>query len=198
MILLFVSQLASHGGQPCSQVKAWALAHKGKATSDVDFNPKDPSWHTTIHASTAASASTHRRQGRSMGQSMIRAPRILKETLPWGWEEARSVGGTGLATAYSTRPLLPLSLRSEQSTHAKGHIYAHGQTLHNIGCRHCRLFLFYSSFIVFYIPLICIVTLGWNVVGWAGRREEATSGVGGKDWGRPAQVGADVSMDAKS
>jgi hypothetical protein len=23
-------------------VKAWALAHKGKATSDVDFNPEDP------------------------------------------------------------------------------------------------------------------------------------------------------------
>ncbi|TVU24501.1 hypothetical protein EJB05_26943, partial [Eragrostis curvula] len=33
---------AAHGGQPCSQFKAFALAHKGKATSDVDFNPEDP------------------------------------------------------------------------------------------------------------------------------------------------------------
>jgi hypothetical protein len=24
------------------QFKAWAMAHKGKATSDIDFNPKDP------------------------------------------------------------------------------------------------------------------------------------------------------------
>jgi hypothetical protein len=28
------------GGQPCSQFKEWA--HKGKATSDVDYNPEDP------------------------------------------------------------------------------------------------------------------------------------------------------------
>ena len=42
MILLFVSQSASHGGAPFSQVKTWAMAHKGKATSAVDFNPEDP------------------------------------------------------------------------------------------------------------------------------------------------------------
>ncbi|TVU10768.1 hypothetical protein EJB05_44315 [Eragrostis curvula] len=33
---------AAHGGQPCGQFKAFALVHKGKATSDVDFNPEDP------------------------------------------------------------------------------------------------------------------------------------------------------------
>ena len=27
---------------PCSQVQAYCLAHKGKATSDVTFNPRDP------------------------------------------------------------------------------------------------------------------------------------------------------------
>ena len=27
---------------PCSQVQAYCLAHKGKATSDVTFNPQDP------------------------------------------------------------------------------------------------------------------------------------------------------------
>ncbi|TVU26820.1 hypothetical protein EJB05_29385, partial [Eragrostis curvula] len=32
-----------HGGQPCPPLKAWAMAHKGKATSiEVDYNPEDP------------------------------------------------------------------------------------------------------------------------------------------------------------
>jgi len=33
---------AAHDGQPCSQFKAWAMTHKGKTTSDVDYNPEDP------------------------------------------------------------------------------------------------------------------------------------------------------------
>ncbi|GJN11408.1 hypothetical protein PR202_ga29597 [Eleusine coracana subsp. coracana] len=37
-----VSWSDSHGGQACGQFKAWAMAHKGKATSDVNYNPKDP------------------------------------------------------------------------------------------------------------------------------------------------------------
>ncbi|TVU26464.1 hypothetical protein EJB05_29012, partial [Eragrostis curvula] len=33
----------AHGGQPCPPLKAWAMAHKGKATSpEVDYNPEDP------------------------------------------------------------------------------------------------------------------------------------------------------------
>ena len=32
----------SHGGVPCTQVQAYYLAHKGKATSNVTFNPQDP------------------------------------------------------------------------------------------------------------------------------------------------------------
>ncbi|GJN28718.1 hypothetical protein PR202_gb16875 [Eleusine coracana subsp. coracana] len=32
----------SHGGQACGQFKAWAMAHKGKATSDDNYNPEDP------------------------------------------------------------------------------------------------------------------------------------------------------------
>jgi len=39
--LLVFSQSSSHGGQPCSVFKAYALAHKGKATSDVNYNPED-------------------------------------------------------------------------------------------------------------------------------------------------------------
>lgn len=57
---------ASHGGQPYSQVKAWALDHKGKATSDVDFNPEDPlsaynnsSIHSRLTEYTSAARSVH-------------------------------------------------------------------------------------------------------------------------------------------
>jgi hypothetical protein len=38
--LVFLQQ-ASHGGQPCSIFSAYAMAHKGKATSDVTYNPDD-------------------------------------------------------------------------------------------------------------------------------------------------------------
>jgi len=175
------------------------MAHKGKATSAVDFNPEDPPpRRTAIPPSTAISPSIQRRPRRSMGRSTIRAPRISKETLSLGWEEARSMAGTGLATASSTRPLLPLSPRSEQATRARGRPYAHGRPVHSTPCRLCRLLLFYSSFIVSYIPLISIVTLGWNFVGRARRREEAENSVGGEDWRWSAEAGADVSVDAKS
>ncbi|CAO2189346.1 unnamed protein product, partial [Urochloa humidicola] len=32
---------AAHGGQPCSEVQGYALSHKGRATSDVTYNPED-------------------------------------------------------------------------------------------------------------------------------------------------------------
>ncbi|KAK3142844.1 hypothetical protein QOZ80_4BG0352430 [Eleusine coracana subsp. coracana] len=34
---------SSHGGQPLGSLKGWALAHKGKATSSIDFNSDDGS-----------------------------------------------------------------------------------------------------------------------------------------------------------
>ena len=42
IILLFSWQSASHEGQPCNEFMAYAMAYKGKATSDVSFNPADP------------------------------------------------------------------------------------------------------------------------------------------------------------
>jgi len=45
---------SSHDGQPCSQFKAFALAHKGKATSDVSYNSEDP-------PSTYSNANVHSR-----------------------------------------------------------------------------------------------------------------------------------------
>jgi hypothetical protein len=41
IVLLVFSQSSSHGGQPCSLFKAFAMAHKGKAMSDVNYNPED-------------------------------------------------------------------------------------------------------------------------------------------------------------
>ncbi|XP_066311007.1 uncharacterized protein [Miscanthus floridulus] len=37
----YCAMSVSHGGQPCSIFKAFAMAHKGKATSDVDYNLED-------------------------------------------------------------------------------------------------------------------------------------------------------------
>jgi hypothetical protein len=34
-------QSASHGGRACSIFSAYAMAHKGKVTSDVTYNPDD-------------------------------------------------------------------------------------------------------------------------------------------------------------
>jgi hypothetical protein len=108
------------------------------------------------------------------------------------------MSSTGLAIVYLTRPLLPLSPRSEQGAWAKDRPYAHGRTLHSTGWRQCKLFLFYSSFIDFYISLLCIVTLGCNIVGPAGRRKEATTRDEGEDRGRSTEDGPNVLVDAKS
>jgi hypothetical protein len=40
-ISLVFLQSASHGGRPCSTFSAYAMAHKGKATSDVTYNLDD-------------------------------------------------------------------------------------------------------------------------------------------------------------
>jgi hypothetical protein len=52
-MFLFFLQSTSYGGQPCSQLKAWALAQKGKATSNVDYSPEDPAsafTNATVHS----------------------------------------------------------------------------------------------------------------------------------------------------
>ena len=37
-----MSQSAAHQNQPCGELKSWVLAHKGKATDEIDWNPDDP------------------------------------------------------------------------------------------------------------------------------------------------------------
>jgi hypothetical protein len=59
-------QSASHGGQPCSIFSAYAMAHKGKATSDVTYNPDDgpeaynnPAVYNCLHDYTAMAQEVH-------------------------------------------------------------------------------------------------------------------------------------------
>ena len=65
------------------------------------------------------------------------------------------MGGTGLVTVQSTRPLLPLSPRSEHRARPPPHSrrYAHGRAFHSTGSTHSRLFMFYSSYIDLYTTL---------------------------------------------
>ena len=79
IILLFSSQSASHEGQPCNEFMAYAMAHKGKATSDVSFSQTDPpeaysnpSVHTRI-------MTTPRWERRSTGTHGIRLLRPFLE-----------------------------------------------------------------------------------------------------------------------
>ena len=39
---MFFSQSAAHQNQPCGELKSWVLAHKGKATDNINWNPDDP------------------------------------------------------------------------------------------------------------------------------------------------------------
>jgi hypothetical protein len=59
-------QSASHGGRPCSTFSAYATAYKGKATSDVTYNPDDepeaytnPVVYSRLHDYTAMAQEVH-------------------------------------------------------------------------------------------------------------------------------------------
>jgi hypothetical protein len=78
-ISLVFLQSASHGGQPCSIFSAYAMAHKGKATSYVTYNPDDgpkaysnPAIYSRLSEYTAMAR-------RSMRQITIRGPRTSTE-----------------------------------------------------------------------------------------------------------------------
>ena len=57
----------------------WALARKGKATSNVTYNPDDPPSAYSNRPSTVVSKRTQRWKDRSMGQTGIRGPSPLME-----------------------------------------------------------------------------------------------------------------------
>jgi len=138
--LAFFLQSSAHGGQPCTQFKAWALAHKGKATI-----------HSRLSDYTSMAKDVHVPEYDPSTQD-------LDGEIVMRVGGGRSIGGTRLATSHSIRPLLPLSPRFEWGARAQARPYALGRTQHNPGWRHSRLFQFQSSFIDFYIRLLCIVT----------------------------------------
>jgi hypothetical protein len=56
----------SHGGQPCSILSAYAMAHQGKATSDVTYNLDDgpkaysnPTVYNRLHDYTVMAQEVH-------------------------------------------------------------------------------------------------------------------------------------------
>jgi hypothetical protein len=66
IVLLVFFQSSSHGGQPCSLFQAYAMSHKGKATSDVKYNPEDgseaysnPMAHARLSAYSAMARDVH-------------------------------------------------------------------------------------------------------------------------------------------
>jgi hypothetical protein len=75
----------------------------------------------------------------------------LMENSSWGWDEAKSMGGTTLALTHSTRPMLPLSPTFEPGARAQAWSYTHDRRFSRSRWRHSRLFLLYSLFIDFYI-----------------------------------------------
>jgi len=79
--------LASHGGEPCHPIKAWALAHMGKATSDVTYNPNAPP-----EAYNNATVHSRLSQYNSMATE-VHGPEFDPSTMPIDGEIMMRVGG---------------------------------------------------------------------------------------------------------
>jgi hypothetical protein len=65
-ISLVFLQSVSHGGEPCSIFTAYAMAHKGKAMSDITYNPDEgseaysnPVVYSRLHEYTAMAHEVH-------------------------------------------------------------------------------------------------------------------------------------------
>jgi hypothetical protein len=106
-MLLSFSQLAAHGGQPIGQLTAYALAHKGPARSNIEYNPDagleaytNSSVHTRLTSYTEAARSVH-----GPGYD-TRTEEHLDPEIVMRVGKARNMGGSGLAMVSSTRALL--------------------------------------------------------------------------------------------
>ena len=87
------------------------MAHKGKATSDITYNPDDgpeaytnPAVYSRLHDYTAMAQEVH-------GPDYDPSTEPIDPDVLMRSEEARDMGGTGLPTGQSTHPPLPLCLR---------------------------------------------------------------------------------------
>jgi hypothetical protein len=133
------------------------MSHKGKATSDVNYNPEDgPEAYSNLMVHTRLSAYT------TMARE-VHGPEFDPATEDLDGEVFMRVGGGKnhgrywIAEAQSTRPLLLLYLRLEQGARVRAQAYNLGKTLHGTGYRHSRSFLLYLSFIDYCIPFLCII-----------------------------------------
>jgi hypothetical protein len=115
------------------------MAHKGKVTSDVTYNPDDgpeaysnPAVYNHLSEYTAMAQEVH---------GPYYDPRTSMEMSSWGLEEARGMDGTGLSTGQLTRRPLPLCLRYEQWARARAQPYDLGRIAHIIAYSNSRLVL---------------------------------------------------------
>jgi hypothetical protein len=129
------------------------MAHKGKATSDVDYNQEDPpsaysnaTIHSRLNEYTTMARVVHWPDYDPSIQDFDAEVVMRAEG---GKKHGRYWLGDGVIDMAATPSLSP---RSRQVARAQARQYDLGRTLHSTGWRHSRLFLFYSSFIDFYIP----------------------------------------------
>jgi hypothetical protein len=108
------------------------MAHKGKATSDITYNPddgpeayKNPAVYSYLHDYTAMAHDVH-------GPEYDPRTEQINTDVLIGSEEARDMGSTGLPMGQSTRRPLPLCLRCEQGARARAQPYDLDRTTHII------------------------------------------------------------------
>lgn len=155
--LVFSLQSARREGQPCNEFTAYVMAHMGKATSDVAFDPAAPpeaysnlNIHTRVTRYTEIGKALH-------GDTWDPA------TTPLSGEAIMRAGGGKKHGRYwlgdsVVGPVRPLYPSFGQGPLTRPHTYFHGPRFQWPACMHSKLFLFHSS--VVYVPLFRILTLG--------------------------------------
>jgi hypothetical protein len=105
-------QSASLGDQPCSILSAYAMAHKGKTTSDITYNPDDgpevynnPAVYNRLHDYTAMAQEVH-------------GPEYDPRTEQIDPDVLMRVGGPSRSTPSSTTTLAQVRARSMGSSPA--------------------------------------------------------------------------------
>jgi hypothetical protein len=118
------------------------MAHKGKAMSDVTYNPdggpevySNPAIYSRLSEYTAMTQEVY---GSDYNP---RTEDIDGDVLMRVRGGKRGLGGTGLPTGQSTRHPLLLCLRCEQGARAQAHPYDLGRTDHIIAYNNSRLVL---------------------------------------------------------
>jgi hypothetical protein len=133
------------------------MAHKGKATSDVNYNPEDGP-----EAYSNASAHSRLSEYTSMTRE-VHGPYYDPTTEDLDGEVIMMVGGgkkygrywiaNGAIGLSSTPTLSQIRARSTSATPP----IRPRQALHSTGYRHSRLLFLYMSFIDYYRSFLCII-----------------------------------------